>query len=107
MSTGRDVDLGRPVVFVDAIPAIDIGALDGDAGQAFDLRDLAGERVPVIGATQLAAAKKLTLSCGWMGYSRATSYRHPAPETASPLYPASGSASLHLHPEMAAACIIH
>ena len=34
-------------------------------------------------------------------------YRPPAPETASPPYPASGSASLHLRPDMAAAAIIH
>jgi transposase InsO family protein len=34
-------------------------------------------------------------------------YRPPAPETASPPYPASGSASLHLRPDMAAASIIH
>lgn len=34
-------------------------------------------------------------------------YRPPAPETASPPYPASSSASLHLRPDMAAASIIH
>ncbi|WP_139111458.1 IS3 family transposase [Sphingobium sp. Ndbn-10] len=34
-------------------------------------------------------------------------YRPPAPETATPPYPASGSASLHLHPDMAAAALIH
>ena len=34
-------------------------------------------------------------------------YRPPAPETASPPYPASGSASLHLHPDMADAGLIH
>ena len=34
-------------------------------------------------------------------------YRPPAPETASPPYPASGSASLHLRPDMAAGSIIH
>ncbi|MYL97811.1 integrase catalytic subunit [Novosphingobium sp. FGD1] len=34
-------------------------------------------------------------------------YRPPAPETASPPYPASGSASLHLHPDMAAVSVIH
>ena len=34
-------------------------------------------------------------------------YRPPAPETASPPYPASGSASLHLHADMAAMNIIH
>ncbi|KFG89572.1 Integrase [Sphingobium herbicidovorans NBRC 16415] len=34
-------------------------------------------------------------------------YRPPAPETATPPYPASGSASLHLHPDMAPAVLIH
>ena len=34
-------------------------------------------------------------------------YRPPAPKTASPPYSASGSASLHLRPDMAAANIIH
>ncbi|MCM8732565.1 integrase catalytic subunit, partial [Hephaestia sp. GCM10023244] len=29
------------------------------------------------------------------------------PETATPPYPASGSASLHLRPDMAAAALIH
>jgi hypothetical protein len=34
-------------------------------------------------------------------------YRPPAPETASPPYPSSGFAPLHLRPDMAAASIIH
>ena len=34
-------------------------------------------------------------------------YRPPALETASPPYPASGSASLHLRPDMVAVSIIH
>ena len=34
-------------------------------------------------------------------------YRPPAPETATPPYPASGSASLHLRPDMAAMGLIH
>ncbi|KAA9015274.1 MULTISPECIES: IS3 family transposase [Sphingobium] len=34
-------------------------------------------------------------------------YRPPAPETATPPYPASGSASLHLRPDMAAIGLIH
>ncbi len=34
-------------------------------------------------------------------------YRPPAPGTTSPPYPASGSASLHFQPDMAAATIIH
>ncbi|MFT3968662.1 MAG: transposase, partial [Sphingobium sp.] len=34
-------------------------------------------------------------------------YRPPAPETATPPYPASGSASLHLHPDMATVRLIH
>lgn len=34
-------------------------------------------------------------------------YRPPVPETASPPYPASGSASLNLRPDMAPASIIH
>ncbi|MEA3390186.1 MAG: IS3 family transposase, partial [Pseudomonadota bacterium] len=34
-------------------------------------------------------------------------YRPPAPETATPPYPASGSASLHLRPDMAAMSLIH
>ena len=34
-------------------------------------------------------------------------YRPPAPETASPPYPASGSASLHLRPAMAAETTMH
>ena len=34
-------------------------------------------------------------------------YRPPAPETATPPYPASGSASLHLRPDMAAMSLMH
>ncbi|WP_407696109.1 IS3 family transposase [Sphingobium soli] len=34
-------------------------------------------------------------------------YRPPAPETATPPYPASGSASLHLRPDMAAMRLMH
>jgi len=34
-------------------------------------------------------------------------YQLPAPETATPPYPASGSASLHLRPDMAAMNIMH
>ncbi|PJG48910.1 hypothetical protein CAF53_12195 [Sphingobium sp. LB126] len=34
-------------------------------------------------------------------------YRPPAPETATPPYPASGSATLHLRPDMAAMGLIH
>jgi len=34
-------------------------------------------------------------------------YRPPAPGTASPSYPASGSASLHLGPDMAVAALVH
>ena len=33
-------------------------------------------------------------------------HRPPTPETATPPYPASGSATLHLHPDMAAAALI-
>jgi len=34
-------------------------------------------------------------------------YRPPAPETATPPYPASGSASLHLRPDMAVMSLMH
>jgi transposase InsO family protein len=34
-------------------------------------------------------------------------YRPPAPETVSPPYPASGSASLHLHADMTTVALIH
>jgi len=34
-------------------------------------------------------------------------YRPPAPETVTPPYPASGAASLHLRPDMAAMGLIH
>jgi putative transposase len=47
----------------------------------------------------LAEARVLIES--WLGY------RPPAPETATPPWPASGSASLHLRPAMAKEPIMH
>ena len=46
----RDEDAGFALVSVSLIAAIDISAFDGNAGEALDLLDLAGEGVAVIRA---------------------------------------------------------
>jgi hypothetical protein len=60
------VGFARLAVFgvVAAVAAIDIGALDGDAGDALGLGDLVGQRVAVEGVARQAARAEHDLSTG-------------------------------------------
>jgi len=65
-----DIDLGLSAMLVALVATIDIGALDGDAGEALDLLDLAAEGVAVIGISgqRLHADDELTAGSACVGH---------------------------------------